>query len=231
MSTLASRRVMNFAIIRVAHYGDVLTDFSLKYHSTLFIPQLDLIDGYSYIALQIMPSKKEVVARFLDFSRSYKDVKSAETLKIPGVPQTILLIKRNYGVLKAIRKVGGMKLGPVAVEMGFKHFPVFIPRGSELKLLKYVREFSPCDADVKVSRASPDTENLLTTPTLTEYEFRVLRLAYEEGFFEWPRGVGLEELASVLGISKATTAEHLRKAVKKLAEAYLRAHSYMRWQM
>ncbi|MEM2208488.1 MAG: helix-turn-helix domain-containing protein [Sulfolobales archaeon] len=229
MSILANRRAMNFAVIKVAHYGDVLTDFSLKYQLTLFMPQLDLVDGYSYVALQIMPSKREIIAQFHDFSKSYKDVRNVETLKIPGVPQTILLIKRNYGVLKAIHKVGGMRLGPVTVEMGFKHFPVFIPCGSELKLLKYVREFSPCSVDAKVSRASPDTEDLLAIPTLTEYEFRVLRVAYEEGFFEWPRGVRLEELASILGISKATAAEHLRKAVRKLAEAYLRAYSYVRW--
>ncbi|MEM1651651.1 MAG: helix-turn-helix domain-containing protein [Sulfolobales archaeon] len=229
MGALASRRAMKFALLKVAHYGDVLTDFSLKYRLTLFIPQLDLIEGYSYIALQIMPSKREIVAQFHDFSKSYKDVKNVETLKIPGVPQTILLTKRNYGVLKAIHRVGGTKVGPVTVETGFKHFPVFIPRGSELKLLKYVRKFSPCSVDAKIFRAPLDTEDLSTVPTLTEYEFRVLRVAYEEGFFEWPRRIRLEELASIFGISKATAAEHLRKAVRKLAEAYLRTYSYVRW--
>lgn len=220
---------MSLATLKVAHFGDILTDFSLEHSLVLLIPQLDLVDDYSYLALQIMPSKESVVTEFFDVSRSYRDVKHVETLKIPGLPQTMLVVKRNYGVLRALHKVGGVRAGPILVERGFKHFPVFIPHGSESKLLKYVKEFSPCRVTARISKTYPSLEDLPSTPALTEYEFRVLKIAYEKGFFEWPKKVRLEDLASALGISKATTAEHLRKALRKLVDTYLRAHSYVRW--
>jgi len=44
----------------------------------------------------------------------------------------------------------------------------------------------------------------------------VLTKAIELGYFNYPRGVGLGELARELGLSKATVDFHLRNAVRKV---------------
>ncbi|MEM3948551.1 MAG: helix-turn-helix domain-containing protein [Zestosphaera sp.] len=217
---------LDYATIKVAHYGDLLTDFTSRHNVILLLPQLSLIDGYSHIILQIIPSKKDRISKFLDISKSYADVKHAEVFNVPGLPQVILLTKRNYGVLKAIHKVGGVRAGPVVVERGFKHFPVLIPRYSKSRVLKYVEDFSPCDVSAKLLE-SRTTFGSILPPSLSEYELQVLRIAFEEGYFEWPRRVRLEDLASKMDISKATVAEHLRKALKKVLSTYMSASLLM----
>lgn len=220
------RTTISFATIKVAHYGDVLTDFTSKRNVVLLLPQLSLIDNYSYMTLQIVPSRKNEIKEFLDVSRSYTDVKYAEVLSLPGLPQFLIIIKRNYGVMKALHRVGGVKVGPVTVMHGFKYFPAFLPSYNKVKLIKYVKDFSPCDADVKILKPTKEIKNFLTIPTLTEYELYVLRVAHEEGYFEWPRRVRLEDLAARLGVSKATVAEHLRRALKKLLNVYINASTF-----
>ncbi len=216
---------LSYATIKVAHYGDILTDFTSRHNAILLLHQLSLIDGYSHITLQMIPSKKDRIDEFLEASKSYTDVKRMEALNIPGLPQIILLTKRNYGVLKAVHKVGGVRTGPVTVERGFKYFPVLIPRYSKSKLLKYVEIFSPCDVSAKLLESRAIYGNISTTVSLSGYESQILRMALEEGYFEWPRRVKLEELASKIGVSKATAAEHLRKALKKVLNAYIMASS------
>jgi len=51
---------------------------------------------------------------------------------------------------------------------------------------------------------------------LTDRQYEVIERALESGYFEWPREVTSEELASDMGISRATLLEHLRKAESKL---------------
>ena len=51
---------------------------------------------------------------------------------------------------------------------------------------------------------------------LTERQRTVVMHALRAGYYEWPREVKSEELASQLGISRATLHEHLRKAERQL---------------
>mgnify|MGYP001626206418 CR=1 FL=1 len=217
---------LSFVTVKVAHYGDILTDFTSGRNVVLLLPQLSLVDGYSYMILQVVPSKKDKLREFLDVSKSYADVKYVDVLSLPGLPQFFIVIKKNYGVMRALHRVGGAKVGPVTVVRGFKYFPVFIPHGSRARLIKYVKEFSPCDVDVRLLKSGTGTRPLTEVPSLTEYELYVLRVAYEEGYFEWPRKARLEDLAIKLGVSKATVAEHLRKALKKLLNTYITASTF-----
>lgn len=52
---------------------------------------------------------------------------------------------------------------------------------------------------------------------LTARQERALRVAYQIGYFEYPRKASLSTLASRLGVSRSTALELLRKATTKLA--------------
>ncbi|MCT9095541.1 helix-turn-helix domain-containing protein [Haloarchaeobius sp. HME9146] len=47
---------------------------------------------------------------------------------------------------------------------------------------------------------------------LTEKQQEVLRVAYDRGYFDWPRGASAEECADELGISQPTFSQHIRAA-------------------
>ena len=56
--------------------------------------------------------------------------------------------------------------------------------------------------------------------TLTDRQLVTLRAAYRAGYFDWPRASTAEEVAEGLDISSATLHQHLRKAQKKILEAF-----------
>lgn len=65
------------------------------------------------------------------------------------------------------------------------------------------------------------TEFNQSASRLTDRQREVVRYALEAGYFEWPRGATSDEIASALGISRATFLEHLRKGEAKLLEEAL----------
>ncbi len=57
---------------------------------------------------------------------------------------------------------------------------------------------------------------------LTENQERIFWLALKSGFFDYPRRVGMAELASKLGISPATLSEIMRRGTRRLLEHYFK---------
>jgi predicted DNA binding protein len=57
--------------------------------------------------------------------------------------------------------------------------------------------------------------------TLTPEQRETLRLAYERGYFDIPRGVTTTELAAELGVSDQAVSERLRRGYARLVEAAL----------
>lgn len=55
---------------------------------------------------------------------------------------------------------------------------------------------------------------------LTDRQARVLSLAYELGYFEFPKKINLTDLAKKLGVSKAALSETLRAGEEKVLHAY-----------
>ncbi|MCW4024868.1 MAG: helix-turn-helix domain-containing protein [Candidatus Bathyarchaeota archaeon] len=57
---------------------------------------------------------------------------------------------------------------------------------------------------------------------LTENQERIFWLALKSGFFDYPRQIGMVELASKLGISAATLSEIMRRGTRRLLEHYFK---------
>jgi predicted DNA binding protein len=57
---------------------------------------------------------------------------------------------------------------------------------------------------------------------LTENQERIFWLALKSGFFNYPRQVGMAELAAKLGISTATLSEIMRRGTRRLLEHYFK---------
>lgn len=62
-----------------------------------------------------------------------------------------------------------------------------------------------------------DPEGLV--PDLTARQREVLLTAIEEGYYEIPRGITTDGLATTVGVERRTAEDHLRRAERKLVEA------------
>lgn len=79
--------------------------------------------------------------------------------------------------------------------------------------------YSDVLSDVELARREPvsdrpDPESS-SSPSLTDRQREVLRTAYNEGFFEWPRETSGEDIADALGISNPVFHRHVRRALQK----------------
>ncbi|MCL2359785.1 MAG: helix-turn-helix domain-containing protein [Nitrososphaerota archaeon] len=57
---------------------------------------------------------------------------------------------------------------------------------------------------------------------LTENQERIFWLALKSGFFDYPRQIGMTELAMKIGISPATLSETMRRGTRRLLEHYFK---------
>ncbi|MGA2387064.1 MAG: helix-turn-helix domain-containing protein [Candidatus Bathyarchaeia archaeon] len=60
------------------------------------------------------------------------------------------------------------------------------------------------------------------TDVLTENQEKIFWLALKSGFFDYPRQVGMAELAAKLGISPATLSEVIRRGTRRLLQHYFK---------
>ncbi len=58
-------------------------------------------------------------------------------------------------------------------------------------------------------------------PKLSKSQKKALEIAYDNGYYKYPRKVSLEKLAKIAGIGVSTFQEHLRKAELKLLPAII----------
>jgi predicted DNA binding protein len=75
--------------------------------------------------------------------------------------------------------------------------------------------------EVKLQKELQDTD-LLTTR-----QEQMLSIAFEKGYFDFPKKVGLEELAAETGVRASTLAEILRRGQKKILGEYLSRRSLL----
>ena len=60
-------------------------------------------------------------------------------------------------------------------------------------------------------------------PKLTPNQKRAIELAFENGFYDFPKRINMEKLAAVMKVSTPTFCEHIKKAEKKLMPDIIRA--------
>ncbi|EWG08270.1 MAG: bacterio-opsin activator HTH domain-containing protein [Candidatus Aramenus sulfurataquae] len=87
---------------------------------------------------------------------------------------------------------------------------------AELKRL--LREFVDRKIEVKITRVV----KAKSQDVLTARQEQILKIAFEAGFFDYPRKIKIQELAEKLNMSVSNLSEILRRAEKNVISNYLR---------
>lgn len=107
---------------------------------------------------------------------------------------------------------------PVRMHDGREYWTVLV-NGSRTVLDERVEAVrTEMDAEIEIVdiTAAYTASGVLPTDDLSERQREAFDLARRRNYYEWPREVSAAELATELGVSKATLLEHLRKAEAKL---------------
>lgn len=120
-----------------------------------------------------------------------------DTTKIKSIVHTIL--KNKCFLFNKVLLVDGYEIWTIAApkKTAIKHALDDIEKLGDFKLLH-------------IKKSSFDGFNLSTN------QEKIIKLALDLGYYNWPRKISINELAKRIGLSKVTVAEHLRKAEIKI---------------
>jgi predicted DNA binding protein len=198
------------------------------YHATLYFRQhkdcivSDLLDGIDEsVTVEIEEVQNELVTfvlragehteEFYDRLAATDHVREVDRLD----DENLLVTKPSCGAYSAIYQNHGMlrRQNTVAGSQRIYHV-LFFRREDLRRIVRDMRELGTVSLGRLEELGDRDTE-------LTERQRTVVARALQAGYYEWPREIKSEELASDLGISRATLHEHLRKAERTLLSAAL----------
>jgi len=78
-------------------------------------------------------------------------------------------------------------------------------------------------AKLEKANASPKLvkmKKLTKEEMLTDNQEKIVKMAYQKGYYDFPKRIGVKELAKIFNISPATLSEILRRGQKKIIESY-----------
>ncbi|MGC9226177.1 helix-turn-helix domain-containing protein [Caldivirga sp.] len=182
--------------------------------------------------VSIHGDEPKVVREFISRLMRLKDGNIVKVLHVNRVSKSnyeVFLLLDYSGVLKYIILNNGGLLAYSHVHSGLKEFTAYYlnyndaeETCSEFRRINGV-ELVECSVDWFRGRGPLIMSYYggLFRHVLTDNEYRVLKLAYEMGYFNGVRQVRLSDLASLLNLSKATVDHHVRSGLRKIVRLYL----------
>ncbi len=86
-------------------------------------------------------------------------------------------------------------------------------------LIEFNRRCRKKDVQVSVNNIRGSDGGNISLLPLTRKQANLLAVAYNEGYFDVPRGISQEELAAKIGVSKSAVSQRLRRALTGLCQS------------
>ncbi|RLF48681.1 MAG: hypothetical protein DRN20_04030 [Thermoplasmata archaeon] len=105
----------------------------------------------------------------------------------------------------------------ISAETGENHeiiWHLVVRNGENLK--KLIDHLKNAGCEVEIKKVSP----LNIEEMLTEKEEEIIYIAYKRGYFDYPKKIGIRELAKMFNVSPSTLSESLRRGQRKIMEKY-----------
>ncbi len=167
--------------------------------------------------IQADPSQTE---ELLEAIRRDEDVTDVETVKSKGGHIYGSVSSRRCTVCKAVAK-SECFLASVGISSKEGARWTVLGSGDSFSGLLKALEREGVSFEVKEKRTLEDSD------LLTSRQEQILSIAFEMGYFDFPKKAGLKELADQTGIKTSTLAEILRRGQKKILGEYLARRSLL----
>jgi hypothetical protein len=193
---------------------------------------VERIEGRELLKLDFERTTKMVITdlilrpgKVLDEIKFPKGVEILNVLKVEGNRYTVLMKAEAPGKkFKGFFKMFDLNLLYDVPFRASKDMILFSAIGENesinklIKLLKLLGEVEK----ISFTKATFSERDLLKV--LTDKQRQIIIQAKKNGYYQYPRRINTQELSEKLGISKATTVEHLRKAEMRLMSNILEGY-------
>lgn len=161
--------------------------------------------------IQVRPDLMDEVVRAM---RKDKDLTGLEVIRSKNGHVYGSAASSRCTICKEVAKSKCFLSSVSVVSKDRAHWTVFGSDDSFQGLLRSL-ERQKISFELKMQKRLEDTD-LLTTR-----QEQILSVAFEKGYFDFPKKIGLKELAAATGIRTSTLAEILRRGQKKILGEYL----------
>lgn len=185
-----------------------LSDLKTIHDRPFTMYQFEIIDGDKIRFLIKADGHRDAISEYLNASdvvQSLDDVADSQLLITKQSSGILPIIRDNHGMLQQMNQFYGTS----------RIIDIITFNREDLKtIIEGLRELG----SVRLEQLKPFGD---PSSSLSTRQAEVLELAFEAGYYDWPRPTDAETLANKLGISHATFLEHLRKAEKKIIDEAL----------
>ncbi|MGA1820797.1 MAG: helix-turn-helix domain-containing protein [Thermoplasmatota archaeon] len=193
---------------------------------------IDRIEGRELLKLDFERKTKMVITDFVmqpgkkfDEIKWPKGVEILNVLRVEGDRVTVLMKGKAPGkTMEGFFKFFDLNVVYDMPFMATKDVIKFAAIGDTEALNKLIKVVGLLGKVRKVSFTQASFTNHDLLKVLTDKQKEILLEAKRRGYYDYPRKVNTQELSERLGISKATTVEHLRKAEMRLMSNLLEGY-------
>ena len=150
-----------------------------------------------------------------DSAKISEDSKSAKPMGEAGSNSSLWFESEGCEVCNTIISYGAFLISGKSVEEHIIMYSFIVPTFEAYKGIISALESAGHRVNV-LKRGSFEAKS----GVLTEKQERIFWLALKSGFFDYPRKIGLRELAAKLGVKPATLSEIIRRGTKRLLKQY-----------
>jgi len=165
--------------------------------------------------LQVEPSRTEELMKMI---RDDKDVMDVDFMRTKGGHVYGSVSSKRCTVCKQVAKSKCFLSSLVIGAQGQPHWTILGGNDSYRELISGLE-------DSKIPYHLRLLKELQENELLTSRQEEILSIAFESGYFEFPKRVGLKELAARTGVRESTLGEILRRGQRKILRDYLEKKS------
>ncbi len=206
---------MYYAKVRVEQTSCSLAIATQDGSISMEILEYILLNDEDVLFLVRVTKLNEDLSKYLCMIYEHPSTRFVQILEKTPTTLDFLSVIRDTAGIKAFEESYCFVKPPIIVENGCKIYGLIIPDLSFLSQayskLKNVGEWKLLEV-----RRIVDEK-----PVLTEAQRRVLKVAWEMGYFSSRREATLKDVSRALGISKSTAHKHLKDSISKLVERYM----------
>lgn len=220
------------ARIKLLHKDCISSQLTKKHGITNFVYCLNYYteDGFNYFSIVHIPTgEPERVQAFIEDLKKDKRI-----FKLEQSENIIFTLVKEPAVRTHLTEFYNPKLFYVKPDVnspdGYEYFEVGSWKKEYLQgLINMAKEKMNGELLSIEQKKLTDIYIPHIMPSLSDKQKHAVEIAYQHGYYDFPRRIELDKLAEIMGVSKSTYQEHLRLAEKKLMPLLIQQFS-MRYQ-